>query len=279
MRALTDLARLFAAGVLLTAFVVVSGGWGRDGHSIIAQIAWEQLSDEAKAEIEALLGQSSLPEISSWADVVRREPAYEWSGPLHYVNMPPDAADYDPKRDCPPEGNVVSAIDRFAAELKDRTLPAKERGEALMFLVHFVGDLHQPLHGGRAEDRGGNSIELTFYDKEMNLHGVWDYGILEATTEDPWPVRGERLTGEIGEMDRVAWLADAHMGNLNATAGRWAVESHMLAEKYCYSVEPGSAIGEEYAKASMPIAELRLKQAGIRLAAILEDCLGAGSAE
>ncbi|MFI4872149.1 MAG: S1/P1 nuclease [Phycisphaerales bacterium JB061] len=279
MRAMKDLARFVAAAVLLSAFAAVSGGWGRDGHAIIAQIAWEQLSDEAKAEIEKLLGESSLPEIASWADVVRREPAYEWSGPLHYVNMPPDAADYDPKRDCPPEGNVVSAIDRFAAELKDRTLPAKERGEALMFLVHFVGDLHQPLHGGRAEDRGGNSIQLTYYDKDMNLHAVWDYGILEADANDPWPVRGERLLGEITETDRIAWLADTHVGDLNATAGRWAVESHILAEKYCYTVEPGSAIGEEYTKASAPVAELRLKQAGIRLAAILEDCLGPGSSE
>ena len=93
MRAMKDLARFVAAAVLLSAFAAVSGGWGRDGHAIIAQIAWEQLSDEAKAEIEKLLGESSLPEIASWADVVRREPAYEWSGPLHYVNMPPDAAD------------------------------------------------------------------------------------------------------------------------------------------------------------------------------------------
>lgn len=255
------------------------GGWGRDGHAIIAEIAWRELSDEAKAEIRALLGEASLPEIASWADVVRRESGYEWSGPLHYVNMPPDAAAYDPVRDLPPEGNVVSAIDRFAAELKDRSLPAKQRGEALMFLVHFVGDLHQPLHGGRAEDRGGNSIELTFYEKSMNLHAVWDYGIFEATTQDPWPVQMERLHTEIEPIDRVDWLSTTHTGDLSLTAGRWATESHLLAERYCYSVAPGSAIGEEYAKASLPIAELRLKQAGIRLAAVLEDCLGAGSGE
>lgn len=255
------------------------GGWGRDGHAIIADIAWRELSPEAQAEIKALLGEASLPEVASWADVVRREAGYEWSGPLHYVNMPPDAAAYDPARDLPPEGNVVSAIDRFAAELKDRSLPAKQRGEALMFLVHFVGDLHQPLHGGRAEDRGGNSIELTFYEKPMNLHGVWDYGILEAVSQDPWPVRAERLFGEITPVSRIDWLSTTHTGDLSATAGRWATESHMLAERYCYSVEAGSTIGAEYAEASLPVVELRLKQAGIRLAAVLEDCLGAGSGE
>lgn len=255
------------------------GGWGRDGHAIIAEIAWRELSDEARAEIKSLLGEASLPEIASWADVVRRESGYEWSAPLHYVNMPPDAAAYDPARDLPPEGNVVSAIDRFAAELKDRSLPAKQRGEALMFLVHFVGDLHQPLHGGRAEDRGGNSIELTFYEKPMNLHAVWDYGILEAAGQDPWPVRAERLSAEIEPIDRVDWLSTTHTGDLSLTAGRWATESHLLAERYCYTVAPGSVVGEEYAKASLPIAELRLKQAGIRLAAVLEDCLGPGSGE
>ena len=279
MRAIRDAIRLAATGALLLAFAAISGGWGRDGHAIIAQIAWDQLSDEARTEIKALLGEASLPEIASWADVVRREAGYEWSGPLHYVNMPSDAAAYDPARDLPPEGNVVSAIDRFAAELKDRSLPAEQRAEALMFLVHFVGDLHQPLHGGRAEDRGGNSIQLTFYGKDMNLHAVWDYGILEANADEPWPVRTERLEGEITDMDRVAWLADMHAGDLSATAGRWAIESHIMAEKYCYSVKPGDAIGEEYAEQSGPIAELRLKQAGIRLAAVLEDCLGPGSGE
>lgn len=263
----------------LCLMVSMLGGWGRDGHSIIAEIAWRELSEEARAEIKTLLGEASLPEIASWADVVRREAGYEWSGPLHYVNMPADAADYDPARDLPPEGNVVSAIDRFAAEVKDRSLPAKQRGEALMFLVHFVGDLHQPLHGGRAEDRGGNSIELTFYEKPMNLHAVWDYGILEGVSEEPWPARAERLYAEISGTDRVAWLAGTHTGDLSATAGRWAVESHILAERYCYVVEPGAAIGAEYAEQSAPIAELRLAQAGIRLAAVLEDCLGAGSAE
>ena len=255
------------------------GGWGRDGHAIIAEIAWRELSDETKAEIKLLLGEASLPEIASWADVVRREAGYEWSGPLHYVNMPADAAEYDSERDLPPQGNIVSAIDRFAAEVKDRTLPAKQRGEALMFLVHFVGDLHQPLHAGRAEDRGGNSIELTFYERPMNLHAVWDYGILEGVSEEPWPVRTERLYAEITGTDRIAWLADTHTGDLSVTAGRWAVESHILAERYCYVVEPGSAIGAEYAEKSAPIAELRLAQAGIRLAAVLEDCLGPGSAD
>jgi len=272
LRPILTLAAMCSALALL-------GGWGRDGHAIIAEIAWRELSDEARAEIKSLLGEASLPEIASWADVVRRESGYEWSAPLHYVNMPPDAAAYDPARDLPPEGNVVSAIDRFAAELKDRSLPAKQRGEALMFLVHFVGDLHQPLHGGRAEDRGGNSIELTFYEKPMNLHAVWDYGILEAGGQDPWPVRVERLYAEIEPIDRVDWLSTTHTGDLSLTAGRWATESHILAERYCYSVAPGSVIGEDYAKASLPIAELRLKQAGIRLAAVLEDCLGPGSGE
>ncbi len=279
MRAMADLIRIATTAALLVACAAIAGGWGRDGHAIIAQIAWQELSDEAKAEIKKLLGEASLPEIASWADVVRREAGYEWSGPLHYVNMPADAAEYDPARDLPPEGNAVSAIDRFAAELKDRTLPAKERGEALMFLVHFVGDMHQPLHGGRAEDRGGNSIQLTFFEKPMNLHAVWDYGILEANADEPWPVRYERLAGEITGIDRVAWLADMHAGDMSATAGRWAVESHIMAEKYCYPVKPGDSIGAEYAERCAPIAELRLKQAGIRLAAVLEDCLGAGSTE
>ncbi|GAB5496120.1 MAG: S1/P1 nuclease [Phycisphaerales bacterium] len=279
MQQITKLVRPIAALLLTLVLVFFSGGWGRDGHAIVANIAWRELSPEARDEIKKLLGESSLPEIASWADVVRRDPNYDWSAPMHYVNMPIDATGYDHERDCPPEGCVVSAVDRFAAVLKDRNASAQDRGEALMFIVHFVGDMHQPMHGGRAEDRGGNSIEITFFDESTNLHRIWDSGILNASSNETWPERADRLYDSIDEMDRVAWLADTAEANWLDSSGRWAFESHNLAEQYAYIVTNNSTVGAEYVSETAPVAELRLKQAGIRLAAVLEDCLGPGSAD
>lgn len=249
--------------------------WSRDGHAIIADIAWRELTPETKAAIADLLADNepgaTIQETASWADVVRPQDAYRWSAPLHYSNVPIGAAEYDHERDCPDRGCVVSAVQRFRDEVRDTTLPIEKRREALMFLVHFVGDLHQPLHGGRAEDRGGNDIAVTFYGRETNLHRIWDSSILEAHDRSPWPVKAERLHAEISADDRIAWLADFHDEDMLATAGRWIFESHALAEHYCYGmVDNGDALGADYVEATIEVSELRLRQGGIRLAAVLE---------
>ncbi|MGP1272179.1 MAG: S1/P1 nuclease [Phycisphaerales bacterium] len=250
-------------------------GWGRDGHAIIAAIAWKELSPAAQASITELLEGASLEEIASWADAVRPQDEYRWSAPLHYVNMPADASAYDHERDCPEVGCVVSAIDRFAREVADESLPLEARREALMFLVHFVGDLHQPLHGGRAEDRGGNDIEILFYGRPTNLHRAWDSQILEAFDGSPWPTIEARLYASINAVDRVAWLADYHDEDLIATAGRWAYESHKLAEVYCYGkVSTGDEVERAYVDETIAVVLTRLSQGGVRLGAVLESALG-----
>ncbi len=268
--------RTIAVGFACVAFAApASALWGRDGHAIIAEIAWRELSPETQAAISGLLAGAehgtTIQETASWADAVRPQDAYRWSAPLHYVNMPPNASEYQHTRDCPDEGCVVSAIQRFRDEVRDTSLPIEARREALMFLVHFVGDLHQPLHGGRAEDRGGNDIEVTFYGRESNLHRIWDSSILEAHDASPWPVKAERLHAAISGHDRIAWLADFHDEDMLATAGRWAFESHALAEDYAYGlVENGSDLSVNYVNATVDVAELRLLQGGVRLAAVLE---------
>ncbi len=258
--------------------------WGRDGHAIVAEIAWRELSPETQAAITELLADAehgtTIQETASWADAVRPQDAYRWSAPLHYVNMAPDAAEYDHARDCPDQGCVVSAIQRFRDEVRDTSLPIEQRREALMFLVHFVGDLHQPLHGGRAEDRGGNDIEITFYGRETNLHRIWDFSILEAHDGSPWPVKAERLYASISDHDRIAWLADFHDEDMLATSGRWAFESHALAEDYAYGlVEHGAALSADYVTATIDVAEVRLMQGGVRLTAVLETAFPADNAD
>lgn len=267
-----------AGGLVLGVLCVVCcGGWGWQGHSIIAEIAWREMTPAAQQRATEILNGGELPAVASWADQVRRDEAYRWTGPLHYVNLAAGTTEFRLERDCPEAGCVVSAVRDFGAMVVREDADEKTRREALMFLIHFVGDLHQPLHAGRPEDRGGNDIGTVFFGQERNLHSVWDSGILGAGDERAWPLIAEELAGKIDAGDRLAWLADADGGDLAATAGRWAFESFRLAERYCYPVAPGTAIGAAYVDQTLPVVRLRLMQGGVRLGAVLNGLLDPGS--
>ncbi|MEO0513362.1 MAG: S1/P1 nuclease [Planctomycetota bacterium] len=263
--------------------VAVMGGWGPAGHSIVAQIAYQELTPEVRAKIDAILRAdgsavegprmpSTLPETASWPDWARNQDAYRWTAPLHYANPSPEHDDYRHERDCPEEGNVVGAVRDFAKVLADESADALERRRALMFVVHFVGDLHQPLHAGRAADRGGNDIEVVFFERERNIHSIWDSGIMRASSQDPWPLWVERLYPEISREDRASWLAPGATPDVE-TVGVWVSESRSLANEHCYVLKPGQSVGAAYVADKMPIVDERLKQAGVRLGAMLNEIL------
>lgn len=252
------------------------GGWGRDGHAIIADIAWREMTPVAREHARAILAGQDMPAVAAWADQVRRTEAYAWTGPMHYVNIPAGSDSYDHAAHCPEVGCVVSGIENFARLLLDAP-DDRTREDALKFVIHFVGDLHQPLHAGRPEDRGGNDVTAVFYGRERNLHSIWDSGILNAGDPEPWPVISERLWKQIRPSDRLAWLADAKHDDLVGTVGRWVFESHRLAERYAYPVGPGASIGEDYVRETLPVIHLRLSQGGVRLGALLNQLLDPNS--
>lgn len=259
------------AAVLCTALL---GAWGPHGHAVVAELAWRELTPEVRAKVAALLGDAPMNSVGSWADAVRPTEPFRWTAPLHYVNLPDNALRYIPERDCPEVGCVVSAIDDFAAALADETADPEARRQALMFLIHFVGDLHQPLHAGREADRGGNDIEVEFYGRQQRLHSIWDSGIIQAADLGEWPQWSDRLEEQIDAMDRLAWTADLHADDLTNTAGRWAYESNRLALEYAYKLGPGDAVTEVYIERTRPVIDLRLSQGGVRLGAILNAVLG-----
>lgn len=267
-RVLTAAASLFLLGTL-----ALAGGWGPAGHAIIAQIAYFELTPEARAKVDRIMGVDSIQETSAWADRVRGTDDYRWTGPLHYANPSPEHDNYDHARDCPPEGNVVSAVRDFAAIVADESATDLDRKEALMFLVHFVGDLHQPLHAGRAADRGGNDIRVNFFGRERNIHSIWDSGIMDAARDEPWPLWVERLYPEIDSSDRDAWLASGASPDVT-TVGRWITESRRLAYEHCYVLEGGETVGEDYVQGKLPVVDECLKQGGVRLGAMLNEIFG-----
>jgi hypothetical protein len=246
--------------------------WGRKGHIIIASIAAKHLSPRARHAVAQLLPDQRLIDVANWADDIRAErPDTEF---WHFVDI--DLADnrYDAARDCRPTPHgdcVIAATERFKRVLADSNRTQNERAEALRFLVHLIGDVHQPLHCSDHHDAGGNDVEVTFFGQQMNphtqkhwnLHAVWDSGIIDRTglsTES----YARQLQGTLGEVD----LAALESGSVVD----WALEAHRAAADHAYkTLPPNKRLGMAYFRENRPVVDDLLAKAGVRLARTLND--------
>jgi hypothetical protein len=234
--------------------------WGRDGHRITGFIAAKYLTPQAAAAVKDLLGNESLADASTWPDEIRRERKH--TAPWHYANPAPGSDGFNLERDCPEEGCVVGAIIKFAHVLRDKKASRQERIEALKFLVHFVGDVHQPLHLGRARDRGGNDIKVTFFEDNTNLHSVWDSGLIRrAKGKRTWQKYATDLRSRIAGKYPAAWA--------RLDPSEWATESYKLAVSHAYVIPKDGQLGQAYFYQCGSVVEDRLTAAGVRLAALL----------
>lgn len=239
--------------------------WGPDGHRITGEIAWQLLEPPVQVEVRRLLnlkGESTLAEAGTWADRVRSDDRYDWAAPLHYINLPVTWQGYRKSRDCPEHGCILEAIKTYQLKLADRSLADAERGEALLFLVHFVEDVHQPMHTGLREDRGGNDVKVEFFGEPTNLHALWDT-YLPARFIDDWEAFA---LSEVDGMDRKEVL-----GAAQGEPETWVEESHQLAHSNAYT--GNFELGEAYYQKNREVVSLRLRQGGVRLAALLNDLL------
>ena len=239
--------------------------WGVQGHRIIADIAADRLSPEARQNLRELLGDNDLASISTWADDIRNDRPE--TKPWHYVDIPSTAGGYDAARDCQQDNCVVARIRLFAHVLADANQPLADRQEALKFLVHFVGDLHQPFHA-LADARGGNDVPVSVAgsqqcgDTPCELHGVWDTELIRHAwlSDSQYVARVE------------AMISKRHIRAGADTPEQWANESLQLAKQVC--VEPGANIDEAYYERELPVLDRQLALAGLRLARILNEELG-----
>jgi len=239
-------------------------GWGEEGHRLVVRIAESLMTPAAKAQVAAtLMPGESLEDLASWADEVRRtrKDTEEW----HYVDVPLTSAGLDMKRDCP-RGNCVAAkVSDFRKAWRDPSLSAEGRREALLFLVHFVGDLHQPLHCEDNGDRGGNDVRVAFLKTHTNLHALWDSGLLRNMEGE------DRLLAALGK----AITAEEAAAWSGGTVEQWVDESFHAAQATVYGLLPAApkgqtvAVGEWYQQMAEPVLEQQLEKAGVRLAAIL----------
>ncbi len=253
MRRLTALVLL---AVLLGPQSLVA--WGRVGHQVVAEIAQRRLSPAAQKAVAELLKGATLASISNFGDDYRNN--HPETGRWHYVDIPLRAAHYDAARDCqnvPGEGDcIIAEIDRLTVVLRDRSKPEEERAFALKLLVHFVADLHCPLHASDNADRGGNRVGVEFFGRPTNLHAVWDSRLIQQAGYTV-----TRLTDEL-ETSRLPVTTAG-------TPVAWAEESHDVARDVAYAIPPDHILGQAYLDAAMPALKLQLLCGGVRLAGLL----------
>jgi hypothetical protein len=265
-----------ALAAALTIVIAVTSdalAWGTEGHHIVAEIAEQYLEPAAVRQVRELLAlenATTLTEVSAWADAIRsqRRETARW----HFVNIPihPPGGmpqGYDAAHDCPRDDCVVGAIERFTAVLHDKDAPARDRLEALKFVVHFVADLHQPLHASNDGDRGGNTVAVILNERETSLHAVWDWGILAPAVGGDERVYALKLTHAITSAERDLWSAGGTVA--------WATESYQIAQRLIYAEWPHGpgALPDDYVAKALPLVNAQLEKAGVRLAAVLNAAL------
>lgn len=268
--------KLVALLLLVVCPPTQSFAWGLKGHQIVGDIARNHLTPTARQNLIALLGNDDLAAIANWADEVRpnRPESYAW----HFVNIPRDSAGFSEERDCyRPDAKrptskddhhncVVDRITIFKNLVADKNAPQPARLEALKFLVHFVGDIHQPMHTVE-EGRGANDIHISEFGSTQcgkypcNLHYEWDTGLVEHT--------GRSEQDYVSYLEKMIASKNLHAGGTPET---WANESLRLARQAW--LNDGGSVDEAYYRANIGIVDERLALAGLRLAAALNDALG-----
>ena len=258
-----------AAGIAFTPSPALA--WGKTGHRVVAALAEAQLSGLAKAHVKELLGVESLDEAATWPDEMRSDPSPFWqkaSGPLHYVTL--NGVVYD---HAPPEGDALETLARYSATLRNPNASLAEKQLALRFVIHLVGDLHQPLHAGKCCDKGGNDVKVKWFGKDSNLHSVWDSSLVDDE-QLSFTELTAKLQRHTSNEDVIRWW--------NVNPRDWVSESAQIRDTVYPAMPPAGStdkdgrpavpqLSHSYVYKFTPVMEQRLKQAGVRLAAYLDS--------
>lgn len=263
---------LFAASLVFAAALALAPvpvhAWGPLGHRLVALLAWDDLTPATRRQIDALLQgepDPTLAGIARWADDLRENDpdlgrkTARW----HFVNIGEHDCAYEPARDCPGGNCVVEAIKAQAAILADTGRTQAERLQALKFVVHFVGDVHQPLHAGYGRDKGGNDMQLNWNGRGTNLHTLWDSRMLLSTKRS-----------EADYLQHLRTLPRPDMGTITLPppSAAWAEQSCRVATQADFYPRRAK-LEQRYVDQHLPIAERQLRAGGVALAAVLNQAL------
>ncbi|MRX65599.1 S1/P1 nuclease [Maribacter luteus] len=233
--------------------------WSKTGHRVIGDIAQEQLSGKAKRAIYKLLDGQSLASISNFADEIKADRKYKEFSAWHYVNIPPgkDYTDIEPSK----YGDLVVGVQKCLEIIQNEDNPKEDRVFYLKMLVHLIGDLHQPMHVGRVEDKGGNDIQLQWFGRGTNLHRVWDSNMI-----DDYGMSFTELAHSFPKLNKKE-IKNIQQG----TILDWVKESQLIADKLYDSVEVGEKLSYRYSYMWWGTVETQLQKGGLRLASVLNN--------
>jgi hypothetical protein len=252
--------RNFISLFLLCILSLSAFGWGPTGHRTTGWIANKYLSKQARKTIERILQGQSLAIASTWMDEVRSDSTFDYMVDWHWVTIPPGQT-YDQTAKNP-NGDIIQTLERIIAELKSKNLSEAEQAQRIRILIHLVGDIHQPLHVGARDDRGGNDVKVMWFRTESNLHRVWDSDMIDDTKLS-YTELAQSLS--VPDKDQLqAWQKNS--------VRDWANESQSF-QKEVYDINNGK-LGYRYSYLYLPIVRQRLLQAGVRLAGILNEIYG-----
>ena len=233
--------------------------WGQIGHRTTGWIAQELLSPEAQEAVTRVLEGNSLAEVSTWMDEIRSDRTFDYMGPWHYVTIPPGQT-YETAEKAE-GGDVLWALDKVVSELSQGGLSPEQEAIHLKVLVHLIGDLHQPLHVGNGTDRGGNDVRLEWFGERSNLHRVWDSEMIDSkqlSFTELADFIDDGLSSElISEWQSSHWYD-------------WAMESQAMLSQV-YDLPENGRLGYEYMFENFDAVQLRLLQAGVRLAGLINQ--------
>ncbi|WP_298487264.1 S1/P1 nuclease [uncultured Maribacter sp.] len=233
--------------------------WSKKGHRVVGEVAQKYLTRKARKEISKLLDGQSLASVANHADFIKADKRFREFSAWHYVNFPEDKkyTEVEPSK----YGDVIQGIEKCVSIIKNKKRSKEDRAFYLKLLVHFIGDLHQPLHVGRLEDKGGNDIQVQWFSKGSNLHKVWDTNMIED--------HGMSYTELANSLPKIN--KEKRKAIQEGTIYDWVEESQDLANKVYESVEIGEKLSYKYSYVWWTTVEKQLQVGGVRLAKVLNN--------
>lgn len=256
---------IFKTTVLIITLLVSCNiwAWGTTGHRIVAEIAEKNLSRKAKKEIKKIIGDQKLAYWANWPDFIKSDSQWKFADSWHYVNIPGDLS-YDAflkELDNSSEDNLYKRALILMEELKKKELPLEKKQQYLYFLIHIIGDAHQPLHVGREEDLGGNKVTLEWFGSKTNLHTIWDSKLIDFEKYS--------YTEYADVLNRVSKkeIKEIQKGSLE----NWIFDSYTLSNKIYSEVTKDDNLKYRYHYLNKDRTEQQLQKGGLRLSKVLNE--------
>lgn len=256
----------FFLGLMLLCLSGKVLAFGSIGHQQVCSLAYQLVKPHTRQQIDLLLAVGPEQQFADgcvWPDEARREPAYQFTTPFHYLNVPRQQSQVKPT-DCAAKGCLLSALQHYAALLKQNG-NTRQRAEALLFYSHFIADLHQPLHVSYADDLGGNKTAVYYFGKPSNLHGIWDSAMLKSLGYADNDQLAAGKMAALGPATVRQWQSGQPLV--------WAQQSLTQTRKVYQGYKPGMLFSQPELDRDGPLIETRLLQAAVRLAWQLDQLL------